>query len=63
MGAWPSIEPEQALQELVRRYLRAYGPAAVEDFARWCWNGEGRSQAKQLFQSMKDEFEEVDVEG
>jgi len=63
IGAWPSIEPEQALQELVRRYLRAYGPATAEDFARWCWDGGGRIQAKKLFHSMKDELEEVDVEG
>jgi uncharacterized protein YcaQ len=63
MGAWPSIEPEQALQELIRRYLRAYGPATAEDFARWCWDGGGIIQARQLFQSMKDELEEVDVEG
>jgi len=63
IGAWPSIEPEQALQELVRRYLRAYGPATAEDFARWCWDGGGRIPAKKLFESMKDELEEVDVEG
>ncbi len=48
---------------MIRRYLRAYGPATAEDFARWCWDGGGRIQAKKLFQSMKDELEEVDVEG
>lgn len=63
MSAWPSIEPEQALQELARRYLRAYGPATAEDFARWCWGGGGKIQAKKLFQSIHDELEEVDVEG
>lgn len=62
-GAWPSIKPGQALQELVRRYLRAYGPATAADFARWCWDGGGRIQAKQIFELMKDELEEVDVEG
>src|SRR5260221_9160748 len=62
-GAWPSIEPEQALQELVRCYLRAYGPATAADFARWCWDGGGITQAKQLLQSMQEELEEVDVEG
>src|SRR5260370_13304643 len=63
MGAWPSIEPEQALQELVRRYLRAYSPATAADFARWCWDGGGIIQAKKLFGSMNEELEEVDVEG
>lgn len=60
---WPSIEPEKAVREIIRRYLRAYGPATPEDFARWCWDGGGKSEARQLFQSMKDELEEVDVEG
>ena len=60
---WPSIEPEQAVREIIRRYLRAYGPATAEDFARWCWDGGGKSEARQIFQSMKDELEEVDVEG
>ena len=60
---WPLIEPEQALQELVHRYLRAYGPATAADFARWCWDGGGITQAKQLFESMQEELEEVDVEG
>lgn len=62
-GAWPAIEPEQALRELVRRYLRAYGPATAADFARWCWDGGGKIEAKKLFASMNDELEEVDVEG
>lgn len=63
MGAWPSIEPEQALQELVRRYLWAYGPATAAEFARWCWDGGGTIEAKKVFQSMQDELEEVEVEG
>ena len=29
----------------------------------WCWGGGGKIEARQLFQSMKDELEEVDVEG
>jgi hypothetical protein len=27
IGTWPSVEPYAALQEIARRYLRAYGPA------------------------------------
>ena len=46
-----------------RRYLRAYGPATPENFARWWDGGAGLSQAKKLFRSLGDEVEEVDVEG
>jgi len=61
LGTWQPIEPELALQEIARRYLRAYGPATVEDFRFW-W-GCTKTQAKNLFQSMEDELEEVEVEG
>jgi hypothetical protein len=61
MGTWQPIEPQLALQELARRYLRAYGPATADDFAFW-W-GCGKTLAKNLFQSIEEEVEEVEVEG
>jgi hypothetical protein len=61
MGAWQPIEPKMAIQELTRRYLRAYGPATADDFAFW-W-GCSRTLAKELFHSLADELEEVEVEG
>ena len=61
VGSWQSIEPEQALKRIVQLYLQAYGPATQEDFARW-WGGT-ITLAKKLFESMKDEVEEVEVEG
>jgi len=63
MAAWPSIEPEQAIREMIRRYLRAYGPATPEDFVRWFWEGGRKNETRQLFASMKEELEEVDIEG
>ena len=63
LGSWESIEPEQALQEIVRRYLRAYGPSTPEDFTRWWWGGAGLIQAKKVFKSLEAELETVDVEG
>jgi hypothetical protein len=57
------VEPQMALQEIARRYLRAYGPTTPKDFARW-WDGGSRLvPARKLFQSIADELEEVDVEG
>jgi hypothetical protein len=32
---WRAMDPEAALLELARRYLRANGPATKRDFARW----------------------------
>jgi uncharacterized protein YcaQ len=61
IGAWQAAQPHQAIQEMARRYLAAYGPAKTEDFARW-W-GLQASQAKQVFRSLGDEIEMVDVEG
>src|SRR5215212_8628186 len=41
LGAWQTLEPEAALQTIVRRYLQAYGPATRQDFALWWWGGGG----------------------
>jgi hypothetical protein len=63
IGEWQPVEPQGALREMARRYLRAYGPATPEDFARW-WDGSSQiSHARRLFRSIDDELEEVDVEG
>lgn len=61
IGNWQPIEPQLVLQEIARRYLRAYGPATADDFAFW-W-GCAKTLAKKLFQSIEEELEEVEVEG
>jgi hypothetical protein len=63
IGRWQSVEPQQALQEVARRYLRAYGPATPEGFARWWGGGAAIIPSRKLFRSMAGELEEVDVEG
>ena len=35
IGGWRPAPPEDALAEVLRRYLRAYGPATSRDFAQW----------------------------
>lgn len=61
IGEWQPVEPGAALQEVARRYFRAYGPATVEEFAQW-W-GLRLTPARKLFKSLEDEFEPVEVEG
>jgi len=61
LGPWTPAEPEAALAEVFRRYLRAYGPATYRDFAQWF-----RLRppvAREIADAMRDELEEVDVEG
>jgi hypothetical protein len=61
LGAWRDEEPQQALQEVARRFLGAYGPATPEEFARW-W-GDEPAAAKRLFRALGDDLAPVEVEG
>jgi hypothetical protein len=63
LGQWQPVEPYPALRELARRYLRAYGPANPENFAHWWDGGTGLTVTRQLFLSMAEELEPVEVEG
>jgi hypothetical protein len=62
-NGWQPAEPYPAFQEIARRFLRAYGPARPEGFARWWDGGAGIVPARKLFQSIASELEEVEVEG
>jgi hypothetical protein len=59
-GAGP-LDPPEALKEMARRYLDAFGPANPEDFARW-W-GTQPAPAKKVFKSLGGELAPVSVEG
>ena len=61
IGGWREHDPEEALREVARRFLRAYGPATHADFARWF--GFDQPPARRLFRSMADELAEVEVDG
>jgi Winged helix DNA-binding domain len=52
--------PNEALAEVFRRYLRAYGPATPRDFAQW-FNLAPRA-ARELATRLQDELQEVEVE-
>ena len=61
IDGWHAIDPMQALAEVVRRYLRAYGPATPADFAHWFLVPD--DVAASAFAALAGELEEVDVEG
>jgi winged helix DNA-binding protein len=61
LGWWREVEPERAMAEVVRRYLRAYGPASKTDFAHW-WGG-WRDIGAAAWKAIESERMTVSVEG
>ena len=61
LRSWQDVDPEVALIEAARRYLRAYGPATKNDFARWwgAWPGLGNA----AWAGLADELAPVSVDG
>lgn len=60
----PGFQPDEgeaALRDLVVCYLQAYGPATLQQFARWM--ATPITWATQLFESMAGAVEQVDIEG
>src|SRR5260370_16361532 len=61
LSSWRELEPDTALAEVARCYLRAYGPATKSDFARWwgAWPGVGNA----AWTAIQPELVKVSVEG
>jgi hypothetical protein len=57
----PSMSIEDARAELVRRFLRVFGPATHSQLASWAQTA--ASHAKKLFNQVKDELAPAAVEG
>lgn len=53
-----TIDEHTAKRELLRRYLRAYGPATLKDFAHW--SGMSMVEARELAPFAQNEFAERD---
>ena len=62
LGSWRAVDPDEALVEIARRYLHAYGPATKDDFARW-WGGHTPGVGKVAWAGLADELAAVSIEG
>jgi uncharacterized protein YcaQ len=58
---WQDMTQEQAEGLLLRRYLRAFGPATAADFA--LWTGMTLTDARQIWAREQVDFASVKVEG
>src|SRR5437660_5141344 len=58
---WKDIPVEKAERELLVKYLRAFGPTTLQDFALWA--GMYVRDAKPIWQSEAENLAHVDVEG
>ena len=63
-GEQQEWEPPAALVEILRRYLRAFGPATHNHFAAWVAGSHLKAKdAKALLDSIAGELVEVEIEG
>jgi uncharacterized protein YcaQ len=58
---WKDTAPEKAEEELLRKYLRSFGPATPADFALWL--GLYMRDAREIWQRAADQIVEVEVDG
>lgn len=64
IGGWREVDPQEALKEVARRYLGAYGPATHREFAQWFTSRHFRpAGARRVFEKLGDELVEVEIEG
>lgn len=61
LDSWHDLDPDAAVVEVARRYLRAYGPATRDDFGRWFGAWPGVSKA--AWAGLADELAPVSIEG
>jgi hypothetical protein len=61
IGPFEPLPSEEAMSDVIRRWLRVYGPGSHEDLASWWGIAPGR--ARKPLEALGDELVEVSVEG
>jgi hypothetical protein len=62
LGGWEEHDPDQALQEVIRRFLAVSGPVTREDVTRW-WGVPSPAQVQKRIERLGEEVTVVDVDG
>jgi hypothetical protein len=62
LGGWTDHDPDQAMDEVTRRFLAVSGPVTREDLARW-WGIPSPARGARLLARLGDEVARVEVEG
>jgi hypothetical protein len=62
VDGWRTPDPDEAADDVLRAYLGAYGPAAVQHVADW-WGRQRASVVRPWFERIADELATVDVDG
>jgi hypothetical protein len=60
-GSGRTVDPEEALAELARRYLGGHGPAGPQDLA--AWSGLPAGRARRAFELVAGELRPVELDG
>ncbi len=60
-GDWNEPDPDAAAAVIAQRFFDAYGPATVDDFARWL--GVSPADGKRLLRPVIDDLTRIEVDG
>jgi hypothetical protein len=60
-SGWREVDPLEGGRFAIRRFLNAYGPSTAAEFARWF--ALAPAVTRQLFEGLRDELAEIEVEG
>jgi hypothetical protein len=61
LDEWTPADPEAAKLEATRRYLKAYAPSTLDDYARWF--GTQAAGARRMLQALGNQAMTVSIEG
>lgn len=61
LGEWTERDPDEAVAEVVRRFLGSYGPASLDEVYRW--SALDKPVLRRALATLADELVELDTEG